>query len=102
MRSLWKAYPETKPATPEADAMTAALSILDVNLKLLLPAQGESVESFGEFVEAPVKTLLEAVKVGGLITNADIPLETIYTNQFVKAYNDFDHAKVEEAAKSAK
>jgi NitT/TauT family transport system substrate-binding protein len=102
VRSLWRAFPTLKPSIPEEEAMAQALPVLDSNLaRLLYFPEGEKQE-FGAFIESQVKNLLQAVKTGGLIDNADIDLDKIYTNRFVSAFNDFDRSKVEQLARTAK
>lgn len=101
VRSLWTAYPELKPATPEDEAMAKALPIVDVNLANMLSFADGSEQKLGMFVEESIVDLFDAAKVGGLIENTDVPLDKVFTNRFVEAYNDFDRAKVEEAARAA-
>lgn len=101
VRSLWTAYPELKPATPEGEAMAKALPIVDVNLANMLSFAEGSEHKLGMFVKQNVIDLFEAAKVGGLIQNTDVPLDKVYTNRFVDAYNDFDREKLEAAARTA-
>ncbi|MEA5003471.1 MAG: ABC transporter substrate-binding protein [Christensenella sp.] len=44
------------------------------------------------------ETQMDACRKGGTLTRTDLTLDEIYTNDFVEAANDFDHAQVESDA----
>ncbi len=45
--------------------------------------------------------LIDALKLGGEIpNNVTIPIDSLYTNRFVKDYNDFDLEAVVQQAKA--
>lgn len=103
VHALWKVHPNLKPASlSDKDAMAQALPIVDVSLNRIVLNPDESDQRWGSFVAGSVQLLLDAVKTGGLISNSNIPLNKIYTNDFVDAFNKIDRKKVEADAKVAK
>ena len=65
---------------------------------------GEDVEKngYGWHNEEKWKAQMEACRNGGTLTRTDLTVDEIYTNDFVAAANDFDHARVEQDAKDYK
>jgi NitT/TauT family transport system substrate-binding protein len=101
-RALWAFRPETKPAAGEAAALPGAMRINDVNLEhIMLPATAPS-DTYGSFEEGEIVNLFNAMQVGGYLADANVPTDKVFTNAFVKQFNDFDRSKVEDVAKAAK
>lgn len=101
VHSYWKHYPEEKPAGSEADAMKATLPVLQVRLANMLQWQPGEPHKFGLFSDKDWHAEITSLRVGGQIT-VDPPLDSLYTNQFVDAYNAFDQGAVIRQAKAYK
>jgi NitT/TauT family transport system substrate-binding protein len=48
------------------------------------------------------KAYVDALYAGGQISTRDIPIDTLYTNEFVREFNKFDTDAVVRAAKAMK
>lgn len=95
---LWASYPETKAQDVSDDeAMTQALAVLNARIKAL---QLEDGARWGEFPEGAYQASVDFAVSTGLIPQ-EIDADTLYTNEFVDFFNDFDAAAVEEQATSA-
>lgn len=102
IRSYWRAHPALKPTdVSEAEAMKRDVAIGRARLKKLLYFRTGEPKQMGAYSDADWKGVIEALAVGGAITKTDLPMDKLYTNELVKDYNDFDVAKVVEAAKAA-
>jgi len=100
--SFWRQYPELKPTSgSDADNMKKEVEVMKPRMANLLAGRNET--NMGAFTEEDWKLLINALKVGGLIEkDANIPLNTLYTNEFVPEYNKFDRAAVISKAKAYK
>jgi NitT/TauT family transport system substrate-binding protein len=99
VRALWRLHPSSKPAGDEAKNMPSALKIMQVAFTKLVPPAGLQ---YGAYSQADWDNLLKAFVAGGAMTTANVPLDRVYTNEFVIEYNKFDKAAVEAAAKAYK
>lgn len=96
---LWQGYPETKAAdVDDATAMKRALSVLNARIERL---QLEDGGQWGGFPEGAYAASVEFALGTGLIT-AEIDPDTLFSNDFVEFYNDFDAAAVTAQADEAK
>lgn len=101
VRAYWADYPALKPATgSEEENLRKEVEVLQLRMQNLLPAGRAAVAPIGAFTAADWTTLIEALKAGGEVTDTNIPLDTLYTNDLVPAFNRFDRAKVEAEARA--
>lgn len=99
--NFWKLYPNAKPAKgSEEQKMAEALKILKVRLATMLPADG--ARKMGHYSPQSWKDYVSVLHVGGQIASTDIPVEDLYTNDFVERIQDFDAAAVAAAAAKAR
>lgn len=92
-----------KPKTgTEEDNLKAEVQVLEVRMKNLLPSGRGTTDKFGAFSEDDWNQLIAALKAGNEVTNTAIPLDTLFTNALVPAYNRFDIKEVEAQAKALK
>jgi NitT/TauT family transport system substrate-binding protein len=100
--SYWKLQPSQKPAVVDDKTFANQLALLKARLKNMVDfAPGETKE-FGAFSKNDWTTTIEALKLGDQIKTSDIPLDSLYTNRFVAAYNHFDHDAVRRKAEAYK
>jgi NitT/TauT family transport system substrate-binding protein len=103
VKMFWKYYPELKPTQgTEEERIDKAVKVLRARLKRMLSFPAGSPRNFGEFPNKMWKDYVEILHVGGQISTTDIPLNTLYTNEFVPGFNDFDVTKVVRAANDLK
>ncbi len=55
----------------------------------------------GSFTDAQWQGVIKSLKLGGVIAKTDLPMDKLYTNQFVADFNKFDRADVIKRAKAA-
>ncbi|MCW5679992.1 MAG: ABC transporter substrate-binding protein [Xanthobacteraceae bacterium] len=102
IRSFWKEYPTMRPTTgTDEENIKREMAILKPRLENLL--YGRDEKNIGAFTDKEFQLIVEALKLGGLIEqNANIPLNTLYTNEFVAEYNRFSRDDVVKKAKAYK
>lgn len=98
--AYWKHYP--KPAADEAAALAHELPLLKTRLANMEVWDDGEPHKYGIFHERDWTTDINSLRVGGLLDNSDIKLDSLYTNQFVADYNRFDPAAIVARAKAYK
>jgi NitT/TauT family transport system substrate-binding protein len=101
IRSFWRAYPAQKPQGPESEAMAKELKILSARMKKLLYFGPGEKPLLGSFTDDEWQGVIKSLKLGGVITVTDLPMDKLYTNRFVADFNKFDRADVIKRAKAA-
>jgi len=103
VRAFWKRYPELAPAADAADAaLKTATEILSRRLEFALMFPEGEPRRFGAFTDDDFTGVIKSLSVAGLAAKTDIPLDTLYTNEFVDEFNAFDAATVVAEAKAYK
>ncbi|MBX3514468.1 MAG: ABC transporter substrate-binding protein [Xanthobacteraceae bacterium] len=102
IRSFWKEYPTMRPTTgTEEENIKREMAILKPRLENLLYARND--KNMGAFTDKEWQLIIGALKLGGLIDQkANIPTNTLYTNEFVAEYNRFSREDVVKKAKAYK
>lgn len=99
VKNFWSLYPNTKPAQgTEQEKLADAVEVLKVRLKTMIPPEGLS--KMGYYTEDAWKHYAQILHAGGQLPTADVPVQTLYTNEFVKAIDDFDAQAVIASAKA--
>ncbi|MDF3813759.1 MULTISPECIES: ABC transporter substrate-binding protein [Rhodopseudomonas] len=101
IRSFWRAYPAQKPQGPEAAAMAKEMTILSARMKKLMHFAPGEKPLLGSFTDAQWQGIIKSLKLGGVITVTDLPMDKLYTNRFVADFNKFDRADIIRRAKAA-
>lgn len=101
IRSFWRAYPAQKPQGPESEAMAKELKILSARMKKLMYFGPGEKPLMGSFTDQEWRGVINSLKLGGVITVSDLPMDKLYTNRFVADFNKFDRADVIRRAKAA-
>ena len=96
-----KAYYDFNPLANSGSGsdkrMKQNLAALQDMQKHLYHAPGASLR-YGEFRLQTWKNYISILQEGGVIGKTVVPADTLFTNQFVKAFNDFDAAAVRASA----
>ncbi len=98
--SYWKYYP--KPSADEDEALKHEMPLLKTRLDNMTVWDDGQPKKYGAFSERDWTTDINSLRVGGIIGNDEIKLDTLYTNQFVDEYNRFDQSAVITKAKAYK
>jgi NitT/TauT family transport system substrate-binding protein len=102
VRAHWKRYPAEMPeAAKEAEQLSIDMKRAMFDGVMIDDFAGGEVK-YGSYSDEAWKTYVEVMAGAEQIETADFDVTKLYTNQFVDAINDFDHAAVEEAARNAK
>ncbi|QDW39892.1 ABC transporter substrate-binding protein [Bradyrhizobium sp. KBS0727] len=101
IRSFWRAYPAQKPQVPESEAMAKETKILAARMKKLLYFGPGEKPLLGSFTDDEWRGVIKSLKLGGVISVTDLPMDKLYTNRFVAEFNKFDRADVIKRAKAA-
>jgi NitT/TauT family transport system substrate-binding protein len=97
---MWKRYPASKTGGDEA--MASALSIFKARMDGAVNVDDVTAKKiWGQYDESAVQHWLEFSQENG-ITKSKLNAADVYTNDDVAAYNDFDAATIEQAAKNSK
>lgn len=101
IRSFWRAYPAQKSQGPENEVMAKELKILSARMKKLLYFGPGEKPLLGSFTDAEWQGVIKSLKLGGVITVTDLPMDKLYTNRFVADFNKFDRTDIVKRAKAA-
>jgi len=102
VQSFWKTYPNQKPAGDDADNLAKEVKIVGARVKNMTAFRPGEPEKLGAFGELDWKSSMVALRAGGQLDDTDVKLDTLYTNEFVDAYNKFDREDVVKKAKAYK
>lgn len=101
IRSFWRAYPAQKPQGPENEVMAKEIKILSARMKKLMYFGPGEKPLLGSFTDGEWQGVIKSLKLGGVISVTDLPMDKLYTNRFVADFNKFDRADVIKRAKAA-
>jgi NitT/TauT family transport system substrate-binding protein len=97
VKAHWKVYPSSKPTNlDDAEAMKQALNLIKVRSEFLKLDNGEQ---WGEFPPKAAQVMVDFMRANKRL-EGDLDPETLYTNQFVKAINQFDQKTIDQHAAS--
>ena len=103
LQAFWKHYPEQKPKTgTEDEIIRKELQIMKSRLDNITYFREGEPRTWGTYADRDWKLLISALKEGGEVTNENIPMSSLYTNELVPEYNKFDAAAVVRQAKAWK
>lgn len=101
VQAFWRQHPESKPADAEGKGLADARELLSRRLRTTLHHADGSVRQPGEYDLQVIKDAIGAMASTGEFPTADVPVEQIFSNEFVPAFNDFDHAALLKRAQVA-
>lgn len=103
VKNFYKHRPALKPAGASDDEVLAkGKHILDSRMQKYLSFPAGQPRRFGEYSEQAWKNFVTALHEGGELTSANIDVSTLFTNEFVPQFNDFDVKKLQDSAKALK
>jgi NitT/TauT family transport system substrate-binding protein len=98
VRAYWEAAPENRPAEVTDQTIAEQVHILEVGLRDMR-VDNRPDTRFGWSDSEGIDVLQDYLIENGART-VKLPVEDLYTNDFVDAFNDFDVAAVEETARN--
>lgn len=103
VRNFWKHNPALKPKTMSDEAaLKAGLHVLQSRMKSYTYFPAGMKREFGLYPDKVWSDYVDILHAGGELTSKNIDLKPIYSNKFVKDFNDFDVAEIQKKAKSLK
>lgn len=93
LRIMWEEFPETRGADlSEEDQLAGDMNILDWRMRLVTHGDPAGSQSWGGYDDAGVQEFVDyAVDAGIVPDGAEVPeASSLYTNDLVPGYNDFD------------
>lgn len=103
VRNFWKHNPTLKPKNvSEEEALKAGLHVMQSRMKSYTYFPGATKREFGAYPDKVWRDYIDILFAGGELTTKDIDLKPIYSNKFVKDFNDFNLAELQKKAKALK
>lgn len=100
IRAYWEDYPAMRPSAANQDeTLKREKEVLEVRMANLMYFRDDDAK-FGEFSDHDWDMLIAALKAGGEVQNENIDRATLYSNELVSQYNEFDVDTVIEQAKA--
>lgn len=102
VRAFWRQHPESKPKDAEGKGLEEAKTLLTRRLERTLYKADGTRRAPGEYDLPVIRRAIAAMAQAGEYPRADVPVENLFSNQFVAAFNDFDKAALRKRAEAAK
>lgn len=102
VQAFWRQHPETKPADATGKGLTDARNLLSRRLKATLYFADGKPRKPGEYNLKIIREAIAAMAKAGEFPTADVPVDKIFSNEFVTAFSDFDKAALIKRAQAAK
>jgi len=103
LQAFWKHYPEQKPKVgTEVEIMRKEMTIMKSRLDNITYFRPGEPRQWGAYSDRDWKLLIAALKEGGEVTNENVPMSSLYTNELVAEYNRFDAEAVARQARAWK
>ncbi|RRV10239.1 ABC transporter substrate-binding protein [Pseudomonas sp. v388] len=102
VQAFWRQHPESKPADAEGKGLADARTLLERRLQRTLYRPDGSARIPGEYDLDVIKKAIAAMAEAGEFPTAEVPVEQIFSNEFVASFSDFDQAALRKRAEAAK
>lgn len=103
VQAFWRQHPESKPASGDpAKNLTDATELLKRRLQRVLFTETGAARKPGYYDMAAIKANIETMAKTGEYPTANVPVDKIFSNEFIDKINDFDVKAVQAQAKAAK
>jgi NitT/TauT family transport system substrate-binding protein len=99
MDAHWKAYPAQKPAELDDATRNRFKASLQAVLDGMTSFQSGSPAKFGSYSDEDWTVTIDTLRSGGELSDTPISLSSLYTNEFVGQFNDFDVEAVRRRAR---
>lgn len=101
--NFWKHNPSLKPKSlSDEDALKAGLHIMQSRMKSYTYFPAGAKRDFGAYPESVWRDYVDILFAGGELPTKEIDLTPIYSNRFVKDFNDFNVADLQKKARQLK
>lgn len=101
VKAFWQQHPESKPAGDEARQLAESAELLRRRLKRVLYTPSGAPRVAGQYDLAAIQRGIDAMAKAGEYPGADVPVQKIFSNEFVPAFSDFDRTALVGRARAA-
>lgn len=103
VKAFWRANPGAKPSNADTpEALQQAVTLLTNRLHRVLYKPDGSARIPGQYNFQAIHAGIAAMAKAGEYPSADVPVEKIFSNEFINQINNFDVKAVQAQARSAK
>ncbi len=102
VRAFWRQHPESKPADAQGTGLAEARTLLTRRLQRTLYLPDGQRRQPGQYDLAAVRKAITAMAAAGEFPSADVPVDRIFSNDFVKDFDNFDKTALRATAEAAK
>ena len=101
-RAMWKHIPIRKPVKgPEAKHLANSAKVSKARYERILAFEPGTPRKFGEYPAGSWRQFVDVLYAEGELNTRDIPIDTLFTNEFVADFNKFDAVAVRRQARAA-
>ncbi|KAF1034518.1 MAG: hypothetical protein GAK35_04298 [Herbaspirillum frisingense] len=101
VRAFWRQNPTARPGGDEEKQLADAAELLSRRLKRVLYTPSGQPRVPGYYDLAAIKKGIEAMARYGEYPSANVPVDKIFSNEFVASFTEFDRAALVRRAKAA-
>lgn len=102
VEAFWRQHPESKPADARGKGLEDARTLLSRRLQRTLYFTDGSPRAPGQYDLDAIKRAVQAMAKTGEFPSAEVPVQRIFSNEFVAAFTDFDRDALRKRAQEAK
>jgi len=101
VKAFWRQYPESKPADADGKGLEEAKTLLSRRLQRTLYHTDGTRRVPGEYDIPVIKAAIEAMAKNGEFPSSEVPVEHIFSNEFVSSFDNFDKTALKARAEAA-
>ncbi|UQY33430.1 ABC transporter substrate-binding protein [Pseudomonas fulva] len=101
VQAFWRQHPESKPADAQGKGLEDAKTLLSRRLQRTLYFPDGSPRVPGQYDLQAIRAAVKAMAEAGEFPSAEVPVEQVFSNEFVPAFNDFDRDALRKRAEAA-
>jgi len=102
VQAFWRANPQAKPSGDEAKALADSETLLSNRLRRVLHTPAGQARVPGQYDLKAIKAGIEAMAKAKEYPSADVPVDKIFSNEYIAQINKFDADAVRAKAREAK
>lgn len=102
VQAFWRKNPESRPADADGKGLEEARTLLSRRLQRTLYKPDGTRRQPGYYDLDVIRKSIAAMAEAGEFPSADVPVEKIFSNQFVAAFDQFDKEALRRRAEAAK
>lgn len=101
VKAFWRQYPQSKPADADGKGLEEAKTLLSRRLQRTLYREDGTRRVAGEYDIPVIQAAITAMAKNGEFPSDKVPVEHLFSNEFVSSFNDFDKNALKIRAEAA-